>query len=163
MCVFMFSIYRYIHIYIYIWPCHREGYAGPLPPQKWPSLLKRCAMCWNKWKIMFPIFNFSQSSILSHARSRSSSPNIFLFSRMDKYFNILYFYKSGQIYIKYAVCAETNKKSIFWFLVSEIWWFLYSKLVYFSMIFKYKIYHNSKTKNRKVEFSFVSAHCASFM
>ena len=29
--------------------------------EKWPSLHKRCVMCWNEWKIMyriFPIFNF---------------------------------------------------------------------------------------------------------
>ena len=65
---------------------------------------------------------------------------------------------NGQIYRKYAQWAETNEKSIFWFLFFEILYFLYSKLVNFSM--------NSKNKNfkyRKIDFSFVPAHCAYFL
>ena len=31
----------------------------------------------------------------------------------------------------------------------------------FLINFEYKIDHNSKNKNRKIDFSFVSAHCAS--
>ena len=27
-------------------------------PQKWPYLHERCKMCWNEWKIHFPIFIF---------------------------------------------------------------------------------------------------------
>ena len=71
--------------------------------------------------------------------------------------------------MKDAESAETNEKSIFQFsdfLVFEIWSFLYSKLVNFFMIFEYKIDYNSKIenhKNRKIHFSFVTAHCASFM
>ena len=54
-----------------------------------------------------------------------------------------------------AECAETNEKSIIhflWFLVFEIWSFLYSKVVNFSMNFEYKIDHNSKNKNGKIDF-----------
>ena len=43
--------------------CHKERYAHCTPsPQKWPSLHKIYAICWNEWKIMyhiFPIFSFS--------------------------------------------------------------------------------------------------------
>ena len=54
-----------------------------------------------------------------------------------------------------SVRPETNEKSILRlkrFLVFEIWSFLYSQLVK---------NNNSKNKNRKIDFPFVSAHCAS--
>ena len=62
--------------------------------------------------------------------------------------------------------VETNEKLIFrflQFLVCEIGSFLDSKLVNFSMNFEYKNDHNSKNKNRKIDLSIVSGHCASFM
>ena len=39
--------------------------------------------------------------------------------------------------------------------------FFYTALVIFSMNFEWKIDPNSKNKNRKIDFSFVSAHCVS--
>ena len=62
---------------------------------------------------------------------------------MDKFFLNL---KNVLIFMKDAECAETNEVSIFQFLVFEIWSFLNSKLVNFSMIFEYKIDHNSKSQ-----------------
>ena len=49
--------------------------------------------------------------------------------------------------MKDAKCADTNGKSIFWYLVFEIWSFFYSKLVNFSLNFEYKIDHISKNNN----------------
>ena len=88
-------------------------------------------------------------------------PNLFL----SKWINSCdhFFFTRVQIYTKDAECAETIEKSNFLFLVFEIWSFLYSKLVNFSLLFEYKVDHNSKTKHRKIDFKFVSAHCASFM
>ena len=31
--------------------------------QKWPYLHERCVMCWNEWKINFPIFSFRDMGI----------------------------------------------------------------------------------------------------
>ena len=62
--------------------------------------------------------------ILNHLKKTSI---FFLAKWMDKFF----FFKSGQIYMKDAECAETNEKSILWFLLFEIWLFLYSKFVNF--------------------------------
>ena len=65
--------------------------------------------------------------------------------------------------MKDAECAEANEKSIFLFLVFKIWSFLYSNLVHFSMNFEYKIDHNLKNKNCKIDFLIVSVHCAYFL
>ena len=57
-----------------------------------------------------------------------------------------------------AKCAEINEKSIFSFrdMVDFV-----LKICQFSMNFEHKLDHKSKTKNRKIDFSFVSAHCVS--
>ena len=63
--------------------------------------------------------------------------------------------------MKDAECAETNEKSVFaTFSFRDMVDFVL-KIGQFSMNFKYKIDHNSKTKNWKIDFSFVSAHFAS--
>ena len=72
-------------------------------------------------------------------------------------------FKSFHIYMKDAESAKTNEKSIFRFLVFELWSILYSKLIEKLTNFEYKTDHISKTKNRKIDFSFISAHSASFM
>ena len=95
--------------------------------------------------------------------------HIFLTKWINSWTTFVQNFKSVHIYMKDAECAETNEKLIFrlfWFLVFEVWWFLYSKLVNSSIIIEYKIDHILKTKNRnnrKIDFSFVSAHCASFI
>ena len=53
---------------------------------------------------------------------------------MDKFIDNFFFFKSGQIYMENAEYAKTKEKSIFRFLVFEIWPFLYSKLVNFQLI-----------------------------
>ena len=52
------------------------------------------------------------------------------------------------MYMKDAECAETNKNLFFDFCEFLFLWYgrFYTN---FSMIFEYKIDHNSKTKNRK--------------
>ena len=77
----------------------------------------------------------------------------------------IFFSQSGHIYMKNAKCAETNEKSnfsscIFWDMV-----FYVINVGQFSVKFEYKIDHISKNKDgrsRKVDFSFVSEHCAFF-
>ena len=70
---------------------------------------------------------------------------------MDK--NFSKFLKCSYLYERCEMCWK-EWKSMFRFSVFEIWSFLYSKLVNFSMIFKYKINHNSKSKNWKIYFLF---------
>ena len=36
----------------------KDMQTGPLYSQKWSELYERCVMCWNEWKINFPIFVF---------------------------------------------------------------------------------------------------------
>ena len=58
--------------------------------------------------------------------------------------------------MKDAECAETNEKSIFVI-------FNFSDMAVFVIIigqFLMNFHHNSKNKNRKIDFSFVSAHSA---
>ena len=80
------------------------------------------------------------------------------FLRINSWTNFFQNFISVHNYMKDAKCTETNKKSIFRFLVDEIWSFLYSKFVNFSMNFECIIHHNSKNKNQKIDFSFVSVH-----
>ena len=62
--------------------------------------------------------------------------------------------------MKDGECAETNEKFLFatfsfWDMVDFV-----LKIVQISKNFDYKIDHNSKTKNRKNNFSFVSVYCS---
>ena len=72
-------------------------------------------------------------------------------------------FKGGQIYRKYEQLAETNEKLIFRFLFYKLWSILYSKLIEKFLNIEYKNDHIWKTKNRKIDFSIVSAHSLSFM
>ena len=88
---------------------------------------------------------------------------------MFQYLNIrkisIFFFKSVQIYIRDAEYAETNEKSIFRFFEKSI----FRAMVIFvlkSPQFSMNFHDNSKNKNwknRKKDFSFISAHFASFM
>ena len=64
--------------------------------------------------------------------------------------------------MKDAECAETIENQFlrlsFWDMVDVV-----LKIGQLSMNFYYKIYHESKIKNRKINFSFVSAQFASFL
>ena len=91
--------------------------------QKWSNLQERSGCCENDFLV----------------------PEFFLVKWINSWTNFFQNFKSVQMYMKDAKCAETNKKSIFSFLrflVFEIWTSLYWKLVNFSMIFQYKIDHN---------------------
>ena len=64
----------------------------------------------------------------------------------------LQIFKSANVYMKDAECAERNEKLIFRFmrfLVFGKWSFLYSKLINFSMDFECNIDYKSKNKSRK--------------
>ena len=68
--------------------------------------------------------------------------------------------------IEDARCTETNEKSIFLFIFFELWSILYSKLIENGQILSTKTAICQETKirkNRKIDFSFISAHSASFM
>ena len=66
--------------------------------------------------------------VLSPGGGQSPAPNFFFFTRMDNCFN--FFFKSGQIYMKHAECAEMKecaemsplptKRAIFNFLVQNV-------------------------------------------
>ena len=116
----------------------------------------------------------AESSIRKHTGSRNTVGGMegetphqknFFFSQMDKCF---WKKNSNMIIHKWIMRNELKlmKNQVFLFLqflVFEIWSFLYSKLVNLSINFEYKIGHNWKNRNSKTEFSFVSAHCASFL
>ena len=75
----------------------------PLPPIWRANFFfgtKSCAIFWNEWKINFPIFSFWDMVV-------QNSQNRFEFFFVQKV----------------AQYSETNEKSIFWFLVFEIWSF----------------------------------------
>ena len=58
--------------------CHKEGCVNLPHPQNWSSLQKRCAMCWNEWKIVsqiFPIFSFW--SIVAKEVTKDAQKKIF--------------------------------------------------------------------------------------
>ena len=76
-------------------------------------------------------------------------PTFFLAKWINSWTNYFQNFKSVQICMKDAECAENNKKSIVKFLRFfdfGVWLVFF---VNFSMIFVYKIDHNSKTKNCK--------------
>ena len=62
--------------------------------------------------------------------------------------------------MKNAGCAETNEKSIIDFYFLRYGCF-YTQNWSISTNFEYKFDRNSKIKNRKIDFSFVSEHCVS--
>ena len=106
-----------------------------------------CTVFWNQWKINFVIFIFWVM--------------IDFVNSFQVFFPIKYRKKMSQNMCIVLKWIFVFMSFYWWFLVFEIWSFLYSKLINFSMNFKYKIDHIQK--NRKIDFSFVSAHCASFM
>ena len=95
--------------------------------------------------------------------AEASHQFFFRFSQMVEKMLIIFFFRRGHICMKDAECAVVNEKSIFRFLVFEIWSILYSKLLHFLRILSTKSTITQKTRNLKVYFTFLSAHCASFI
>ena len=77
------------------------------------------------------------------------APNNFSLAKWINSWTFFFFqnFKSVHIYMKDAEFAETNDKSIFRFLILEIWWFLYSKL--FSFLFRW-IFSTKSTITQKI-------------
>ena len=57
-------------------------------------------------------------------RMHGKFPDFFLFNKIKKIYQYNFFFKSGQIYMKDAECAESEEKSNFRFPFFELWSFL---------------------------------------
>ena len=115
---------------------------------------ERCAMCWNEWQSNFPIyaiFIFWVMVDFVHNFQVYIRPKISIFLQ-----------KWPNLHERCAMYWNEWKLNFPFFSFWDISVFLH-KIGQFLMNFDYKIDHNSKNRNRKIDFSFVSVHCASFM
>ena len=121
------------------------------------SLSRKCSEAIAKYAVDTSLFQLGSTN----PRKKYHVPGYFFFQKCS---NIwikkipIYFF---QIYMNDTESAEAKEKANFRFLrllFFELWSFLYSNHPNFRWIFTIA---NSKSKNRKIEFSFVSAYWAS--
>ena len=102
-----------------------------LPPQKWPSLHKRCAMCWNDRKSIiqiFPIFSFrvigvqkdvqkNQFSSKEAKFARKIEIDLTIILRIDDFFLcVTQFLRYDRFYIFFAWPSRYLKIFVFFIL-----------------------------------------------
>ena len=144
----------------------------PPPPQKWSHLIRKWAQCWTNEKSIFRflLFLFFELWLLVFI-IYGLYTWIFKCVAADQQKKS---FKSGQIYRKHAQLVLTNEKSILRFC--NFYFLCYDRfctqnesknLANLSTIkFVLCFFLSQKTKNRKnckIDFSFVSAYCASVM
>ena len=142
---------------------------------------------WNRWKINFAMFSFWDMCdfVLKFIKKfmfgvlpplnppfcrgfRPQSPDAFELNPHSQ-LDLGYHWFSGIDHIsktknrtkknlltKKSVSGHCSSFEIFFDIFGLLFWWKHLKIVN-------KINHNSKNRNRKIDFTFVSAHCASFM
>ena len=128
------------------------------PPhtQKWPYLHKKCPLCWNKWKINFPILMF-----------------LFMVCIYGRFWCIGQIHQNSTISHKLKISHELKIRfrALRIFSVNLA---TYERISFFRLVTHLEIEvtrlkivnttnHNSKNKIRKIDFSSSSVQFASFM